>query len=78
MAIALLIVTVSAFHFFTDKTNVYQNDIYGSYVIDRTKYSGKEANWQYDHYRFEITRQDSFLFHVTNKNANNKNLPRQS
>ena len=43
-----------------------QNDIRGEYVIDRDMFPGKQADWQYNHYRFEITDDNKFLFHITN------------
>jgi hypothetical protein len=63
----LLVGTVFTIHFFTDRTEVTQNDIYGNYVIDKSKYAGKQQSWQYDHFRFEITRQDSIFFYITDK-----------
>ncbi len=51
-------------HFFTDKRNVKRDDVYGEYIIDRTRFKGTQADWQYNHYRFEITRQNKFLFHI--------------
>ena len=54
-------------HFFTGKKEVDRDDIYGKYIIDRTKFPGKQADWQYDHFRFEITKQNEFLFHLTDK-----------
>ncbi len=65
--IFLLAAVIYAIHFFTDKKDVNKNDIYGNYIIDKSKYPGKGANWQYDHFRFEITKKDSFLFYITNK-----------
>ena len=31
------------------------NDIHGTYIIDRDKFAGKQANWQYENFRFRIT-----------------------
>jgi hypothetical protein len=47
------------------KQNFVVNDIYGEYVIDETKFSGFESYWQYDHYRFEIKKDNSFVFYST-------------
>jgi len=52
-------------HFFTKKGIVKKEDIYGKYVIDRTKYSGKQSDWQYNHFQFEITKQNQFIFYQT-------------
>jgi hypothetical protein len=47
------------------KKEIDRNDIYGSYVIDRSKFPGRQADWQYNHYWFEIRHPDQFIFHVT-------------
>jgi len=62
-----LIFLISAVNFFTSKTVLDPDDIYGEYIIDRTKFPGKQADWQYDHFRIEITRENEFLFHLTEK-----------
>jgi len=49
----------------TSKMIVNENDTRGKYVIDREMFSGKQADWQYNHFRFEITNNDIFLFHIT-------------
>lgn len=62
-----LILLVTVIHFFTDKKELDRDDIYGEYIIDRTKFPGKQADWQYNHFRFEITKRNEFLFHLTEK-----------
>jgi hypothetical protein len=52
---------------FTDKKQLNKEDFYGEYIIDRSKFSGKQADWQYDHFRFEITKQNKIFFNVTEK-----------
>ncbi|MES2863136.1 MAG: hypothetical protein V4666_03380 [Bacteroidota bacterium] len=52
---------------FTSKKNVEKEDIYGDYIIDRTKFSGKQADWQYNHYRFKITEENKIFFYITEK-----------
>lgn len=42
-----------------------QSDIYGEYIIDREIYPGHQADWQYDHFRFEILPNDSIHFYET-------------
>ena len=39
-----------------------KQDIIGEYRIDKTFYPGKNANWQYKHFKFYITDKDSILF----------------
>ncbi|GAB3924625.1 hypothetical protein [Mucilaginibacter myungsuensis] len=47
--------------------DVGKSDVYGQYVIDRFKFPGGQANWQYNHYRFELTKDNKILFHITDK-----------
>ena len=37
-------------------------DIYGSYVVDKSKFPGKQADWQYENFRFKITKTDTLIF----------------
>jgi hypothetical protein len=39
-----------------------QHDIYGEYVIDRSKFPGYQADWQYDNFRFKITSDNKMIF----------------
>lgn len=54
-----------SFSAFWTKKELEKDDIYGEYVIDRTKFSGKQADWQYEHFRFEITKDNDFIFYQT-------------
>lgn len=65
---ALLIIIGYTINFFTSKMTVERDDVYGWYVIDRSKFPGAQADWQYEHYRFEITKTDSIKFYVTKRN----------
>ncbi|MBW2961848.1 hypothetical protein [Mesonia aestuariivivens] len=49
----------------TSKTELDKDDYYGEYVINRDYFKGKQTDWQYNHFRFEITDKDSILFYVT-------------
>ncbi|WP_210116090.1 hypothetical protein [Hymenobacter wooponensis] len=53
-------------HLFTPKSELEKEDYYGQYVIDRSKFPGRQADWQYNHFRFEITSDDRITFHQTN------------
>jgi hypothetical protein len=44
-----------------------KTDYYGQYIIDRSYFQGKQSDWQYNSFRFEIKRNDSIYFYVTNK-----------
>ena len=39
-----------------------QKDIIGNYVIDKDKFPGKQADWQYKNFRFEITSNKELIF----------------
>ena len=69
LLIFLLIVTGRIIDYFTTPINLEREDIYGEYVIDRNKYPGFQADWQYNHFRFEITKNDSIYFYVTEGNT---------
>jgi hypothetical protein len=43
-----------------------REDFYGSYVIDRGKFPGRQADWQYNTFRFTITPDDRITFFVMN------------
>jgi len=47
---------------YLEPMKVSEKDIYGEYVIDVTKFSGKQANWQYDNFRFEFTEDKKMNF----------------
>ena len=51
----------------TAKKILNKNDYYGTYVINRKYFKGKQTDWQYNHFRFEISKADSLFFYVTNK-----------
>lgn len=44
-------------------------DIIGDYKVDTNIFSGRNAKWQYDHYRFIITKTDSIYFYATSKDT---------
>ena len=47
-----------------------RQDIIGEYRIDKTFFSGKNANWQYHHFKFYITNKDSILFVIMEEKGN--------
>lgn len=51
----------------TSKTKLDRDDYYGEYVINRDYFKGKQTDWQYNHFRFEITNKDSIFFYVTDE-----------
>jgi hypothetical protein len=36
-------------------------DIYGSYIVDKEKFPGKQADWQYENFRLRITNNNLIL-----------------
>lgn len=47
---------------FTTPKKVTTEKIYGEYIIDRTKFPGPQADWQYDNFKFSITKTNLLLF----------------
>lgn len=50
---------------FFETVELDSNDYYGTFVIDRSRFSGEQADWQYNHFRFTLTENDSIFFYVT-------------
>lgn len=51
----------------TGKTILKKKDYYGTYIVDRDYFPGKQADWQYENFRFEIKDNDSIYFYRTEK-----------
>ena len=49
-----------------------RSDFYGEYTIDRNFFSGKQADWQYNNFRFEIKENDSIYFYATDRETINQ------
>ena len=49
------------------KTELEKEDQYGEYIINRDYFEGEQTDWQYEHFRFEITEEDSLFFYVTDR-----------
>ncbi|WP_165750551.1 hypothetical protein [Cellulophaga sp. Z1A5H] len=54
-----------ALHFINSKKVLDKEDFYGHYTIDRNYFAGKQADWQYNNFRFEIKEDDTIYFYVT-------------
>ncbi|WP_333600611.1 hypothetical protein [Flavobacterium sp.] len=63
----LFVVFLCILDVFTSKKKIEKEDIYGDYIIDREKFPGKQADWQYNHYRYSITKDNKMYFYITNK-----------
>lgn len=62
-----LICISAVIQIFTTKMKVRKRNIYGKYVVYRSKFPGKQADWQYNHFRFEITKQNELIFYYIDK-----------
>ena len=49
------------------KTELEKEDYHGEYIINRDYFEGEQTDWQYEHFRFEITEEDSLFFYVTDR-----------
>ncbi len=49
------------------KIELKKKDYYGQYIVNRDYFPGRQADWQYENFRFEIKENDSIYFYVTNK-----------
>ena len=66
LLVALIIISFA--RRITRKIELDREDVYGEYVIDTTHFYGPQAKWQYNHYRFEIKRNNKIVFFLTDKN----------
>jgi hypothetical protein len=62
-----LVVFSMTINWLTSKTELEKKDYYGQYIINRDFFPGKQADWQYENFRFEIKENDSIYFYVTDK-----------
>lgn len=61
--VATLFCVLFVIGFINSPTKVGKKDIYGTYIIDKSMFKGKNADWQYQHFSFEITKNDDFIFY---------------
>lgn len=54
---------------FVEKMNLNKNEIYGEYVIDTDKFEGRNTDWQYDHFKIDITRDNKLKLYIYNNNG---------
>ena len=59
------IIIMSIISTLSKKKVLEKSDFYGEYTIDRNYFSGKQADWQYNNFQFEIKENDSIYFYVT-------------
>lgn len=66
-AIFAFVCIVSVLHMIFSIKELEKEDYYGNYIVDRSYFPGKQAEWQYENYRFEIKENDSIYFYCTDK-----------
>jgi hypothetical protein len=62
-----LILLSTTIRWLTAKKILKKKDYYGQYIINRDYFPGRQADWQYENFRFEIRENDSLYFYVTDK-----------
>ena len=67
IGIVIIMLLSSIVRIFTKKMIIKRNDYYGDYIIDRSFFSGKQSDWQYNTFRFTIKKNDSIYFNITDK-----------
>jgi hypothetical protein len=68
----VFIILMSTIGILAKKKVLEKSDLYGEYTIDRNYFPGKQADWQYNKFRFEIKENDSIYFYVTDREIINK------
>jgi hypothetical protein len=61
LGIVILILSIGIYTSLHSKKVVKRKHIIGDYVIDRSKFSGENSNWQYNHYKLEITKRNELI-----------------
>ncbi|RFZ91727.1 hypothetical protein D0C36_09710 [Mucilaginibacter conchicola] len=64
LGLCSLIALSALMEFINARKVLTRQDIYGEYVIDRPMFKGKQADWQYDHFKLELTPQNKFNFYL--------------
>ncbi|WP_222535427.1 hypothetical protein [Pedobacter polysacchareus] len=67
MGVVGLVMISLMIHATMAKKILKKEDFYGQYIVDRSYFRGKQTDWQYDNFRFEIKENDSIYLYVTNK-----------
>lgn len=67
LGIVVLIAWSFTFQWLTAKKVLGKEDYYGHYIINRDYFKGRQTDWQYNSFRFEIRENDSIYFYYTDK-----------
>lgn len=62
LTLVLLFLSLLIVGLVNSPTSVDKDDLYGEYVIDKNMFKGKNADWQSEHFSFEIKENDEFVF----------------
>ena len=69
LGIILTIVLLYTLAFWYATKKLDKDDYYGEYIVNRNYFKGKQTDWQYNNFRFEIEENDSIYFHITDKSV---------
>jgi len=58
---------IASLQWLTTEKKLKKKNYYGQYVVNRNYFKGEQADWQYNTFRFEIKKNDSIYFYVTDK-----------
>ncbi len=62
-----LVLISSIAQWLTSKKELKKKAYYGQYIVNRDYFPGRQADWQYDNFRFEVKDNHSIFFYVTDK-----------
>lgn len=65
--IITLVFLLWSFQWLRAKTVLDKEDYYGHYIIKREYFKGRQTDWQYNSFRFEIRENDSIYFYYTDE-----------
>jgi len=73
----VLLALIIVVNIFTTKLKLTKEKIYGEYIIDRDKYPGQQANWQYENFKFKITTNNimHFSYKISDNNFKTEQIP---
>ena len=67
LCLIAFVVLGNVFRIILSKKVLDKDDYYGEYIVNRNYFAGKQADWQYNNFRFEIKENDSIYFYTTDK-----------
>ncbi len=67
MSVIIIALTSMFINWLNSKTVLEHDDYHGDYIIKRDYFQGTQTDWQYNHFRFKITEEDSIFFYYTDR-----------